>query len=82
MFSVPTDAYHYLLVNKSEAFDFIKILLKGETVTFQEFWEAHDTSKATALRHLKGVRDLIRSFDMVDCKFNPNFWTNLSASPD
>ena len=18
----------------------------------------------------------------VDCKFNPNFWTNLSASPD
>lgn len=64
LFSVPTDAYHYLLVNKSEAFDFIKILLKGETVTFQEFWEAHDTSKATALRHLKGVRDLIRSFDI------------------
>ena len=27
LFSVPTDAYHYLLVNKSEAFDFIKILL-------------------------------------------------------
>lgn len=64
LFSVPTDAYHYLLVNKSEAFNFIKILLKGETVTFQEFWEAHDTSKATALRHLKGVRDLIRSFDI------------------
>lgn len=64
LFSVPTDAYHYFLVNKSDAFDFIKILLKGETVTFQEFWEAHDTSKATALRHLKGVRDLIRSFDI------------------
>lgn len=64
LFSVPLDAYHYYLVNKSDVFDFVNILLKGEEVTFEQFWEDHDISKATALRHLKGVRDLIRSFDI------------------
>ncbi|KZU51383.1 DNA-binding response regulator AraC family [Lactiplantibacillus plantarum] len=29
---------------------------------------------------LKYLQD--NDIDMVDCKFNPNFWTNLSASPD
>ncbi|SOB44508.1 helix-turn-helix domain-containing protein [Latilactobacillus sakei] len=64
LFSVPLDAYHYHLVNQSDVFDFVNILLKGEEVKFEEFWTSHDISKATALRHLKGVRDLIRSFDI------------------
>lgn len=64
LFSVPLDAYHYHLVDQSDVFDFVNILLKGETVTFEQFWESHGISKATALRHLKGVRDLIRSFDI------------------
>ena len=51
-------------MNQSDVFDFVNILLKGEEVKFEEFWTSHDISKATALRHLKGVRDLIRSFDI------------------
>lgn len=66
LFSVPLDAYHYHLVNQSDVFDFVNILLKGEEVKFEEFWTSHDISKATALRHLKGVRDLIRSFETID----------------
>ena len=26
-----------------------------------------------------GICSVLESEDMVDCKFNPNFWTNLSA---
>lgn len=62
LFDVPADVYHYSLVNKSDVYDFVKILLNGEEMAFQTFWEAHDSSKATVLRHLKGLRDFIRSF--------------------
>ncbi|WP_201780322.1 helix-turn-helix domain-containing protein, partial [Latilactobacillus fuchuensis] len=64
LFSVPSDVYHFSLVSKSDVYDFVKILLTGEEMGFQTFWEDHNSSKATVLRHLKSLRDFIRSFDV------------------
>lgn len=64
LFKVPSDAYHFYMVKNSDVYDFVQILLHGGNVSFQSFWEKHQSSKATVLRHLKQVRDLIRAFNV------------------
>ncbi|QFP78880.1 helix-turn-helix domain-containing protein [Latilactobacillus graminis] len=64
LFKIPSDVYHFYMVKNSDVYDFVQILLHGGQVSFQSFWEQHHSSKATALRHLKQVRDLIRAFNV------------------
>lgn len=64
LFKGPSDAYHFYMVKNSDVYDFVQILLHGGNVSFQSFWEKHKSSKATVLRHLKQVRDLIRAFNV------------------
>ena len=64
LFAIPSDVYHLYLVQHSDIYDFVQILLRGGDISFKTFLAEHDSSKATVLRHLKQVRDLTRAFNL------------------
>lgn len=56
VFNHKSDLYRFYLMTNSYSYKFIKISLRDEHVTLNEFLEENKISKATAMRHFKSLR--------------------------
>lgn len=62
IFNYEADLYRFYLMTNSYSYKFIKISLKDEHTSLDEFLKQNDISKATAMRHFKPLRQHLKRY--------------------
>lgn len=62
VFNYKGDMYRFYLMTNSYSYKFIKISLRNEHISLDEFLEQNEISKATAMRHFKPLRTHLKKY--------------------